>query len=81
MRIINGIVYKATSPSGKVYIGITVTTLKERIRMHLRAVKNGSKTPFHNAIKKYKLQNIKWDVLDHAKTWNKLNCRLKIYNS
>src|SRR3989338_1677359 len=76
MRIINGIVYKATSPSGKVYIGITVTTLKERIRMHLRAVKSGSKTPFHRALKEYKLQNIKWDVLDHAKIWNEL-CQLE----
>ncbi len=76
MQIINGIVYKAISPSGKAYIGITVTTLKERIRMHLRAVKNGSKTPFHRAIEKYKLQNIKLDIIDHSKTWDEL-CRLE----
>ena len=84
-NIVNGIVYKATSSSGKVYIGITITTLKERIRTHLRAVKKGSKIPFHEAIRKYKLKNIKLVIIDRAKTWDEL-CKLetkyiKLYDS
>jgi len=82
---INGIVYKATSPSGKAYIGITITTLKERIRTHLRSVNKGSKNPFHEAIRKYKLKNIKWEIIDRTKTWDEL-CKLetryiKLYDS
>jgi len=84
-KIVNGIVYKATSPSGKVYIGITITTLKERIRTHLRGVEKGSKIPFHEAIRKYKLKNIKWEIIARAKTWDEL-CKLetkyiKLYDS
>ncbi len=84
-QIVNGIVYKATSPSGKVYIGITITTLKERIRTHLRGVKKGFKIAFHEAIRKYDLKNIKWEIIDTAKTWDEL-CKLetkyiKLYDS
>jgi len=83
--MIKGIVYKATSPSGKVYIGITVTTLKERIRIHLRSVRKDSRTPFHEAIRKYKSENINWEIIDRADKWNEL-CKLekkyiKLYNS
>jgi len=74
---INGIVYKATSPSGKVYIGITITPLIERKRTHLRAVEGGSELPFHNAIRKYKMKNIKWEILDSADSWNEL-CDLEM---
>jgi len=74
---INGIVYKATSPSGNVYIGITITSLKERKRIHLRSVKNDSNLPFHNAIRKYKIKNIKWEIIDKSETWEKL-CELEI---
>lgn len=74
---INGLVYKASSPSDNVYIGITITSLKERIRIHLRSVNNGSNLPFHNAIRKYKMKNIKWEIIDTAETWEKL-CELEI---
>lgn len=84
-KIVNGIVYKATSPSGKVYIGITISTLKERIRTHLRGVKKDSKIPFHQAIRKYKLENMTWEIIDRANTWDEL-CKLekkyiKLFNS
>jgi len=73
---VKGIVYRATSPSGKVYIGITITSLKERKRTHLRSVKNGSEFPFHNAIRKYRMKNIKWEIIDRADTWEEL-CALE----
>lgn len=84
-KLIEGIVYKATSPSGKVYVGITITTLKERIRLHLRSVRKGSRLPFHEAIRKYKPENIIWEIIDNADRWNEL-CTLekkyiKLFNS
>lgn len=75
-KLVRGAVYKAVSPSNKVYIGITITTLKERIRIHLRDVDKGSKTPFHNAIRKYKPENIDWKIIDRADTWDEL-CELE----
>jgi len=69
---ISGIVYKAICPSNNVYIGITITPLNERKRNHLRAVKNGSKLPFHNAIRKYTMKNIKWEILATSDSWEKL---------
>ena len=55
------IVYKHTSPSGKVYIGITGRTVKERWG------KNGNGYKycpyFYRAIKKYGWDNIKHEIL------------------
>lgn len=82
---IKGIVYKATSPSNKIYIGITITNLKERKRIHLRSTNNGSKLPFHNAIRKYGIENIKWEIIDYESDFQKLKMLeiryIKEYNS
>ena len=69
---IKGIVYKATSPSNKIYIGITITNLKERQRTHLRDTKKGSKLPFHNAIRKYGIENLVWEIIDNENDFQKL---------
>ncbi len=48
------IIYKITSPSGKSYIGLTKSTLKERWRQHVRrAINEKHNHPFYNAIRKY----------------------------
>ena len=67
-----GIVYKATSPSGKTYIGQTVSSLKKRIRKH----KNDSNRlyyAFARAIKKYGVDNFIWEVLHNNVETKKLN--------
>lgn len=49
-----GIVYKVTfNENGKSYIGKTVKTFSSRLLEHLRDVRRGSNTPFHNALRKY----------------------------
>lgn len=53
----HGIVYRATAPSGKQYIGQTTTTLAERKRHGY-----GSNQPFTRAIAKYGAA-IEWEVL------------------
>ncbi len=47
-------IYKHTSKtSGKSYIGFTTTTTKKRFMSHLHRASKGSKTHFHNALRKY----------------------------
>lgn len=61
-------VYKAISPSNKVYIGIT-SNLKKRIARH----KLNSKNPrFHFSIAcaKYGFNTIKWEIIDVAKDYS-----------
>jgi predicted GIY-YIG superfamily endonuclease len=53
------IVYKVTSPSGRVYIGITKRSLQHRLACHDWETRRGSNYKFHKAIRKH--------------GWNKLN--------
>lgn len=60
-------VYKCTSPSGNCYIGIT-NSLYNRKCQH----KHNSKDPetlLHKAINKYGFDNIKWEIIDIAATY------------
>lgn len=66
------LVYKATFPNGKIYIGCTVQTLERRKQSHkCSALKKNSSLYFHRAISKYGFENITWDILfqtdDHKK--------------
>ncbi len=60
-----GIIYKYTSPSGKVYIGQTKRTIQERAKD-----KNGSGYKqcviFYAAIKKYGFENFKVDIIEEC---------------
>lgn len=56
-------VYLATSPSNKVYVGLTSKLLKQRKSQHItRAKRNVRKEPFLNALQKYDY-NFKWEIL------------------
>ena len=55
-------VYKVTSPSTKVYIGITSKTLTRRKCQHLSAAVSGSDYTFHRAIRKYG-DILNWEVV------------------
>lgn len=56
------LVYKAKFQNGKCYIGIT-NNLVKRISRHKSCVKKGSNCYFHNAIRKYGLDTIVWEIL------------------
>lgn len=61
------IVYMATSPSGNKYIGITTKKLEIRISQHSRYTTNKSiNYIFTNAIRKYGIKNINFDIIDYA---------------
>lgn len=57
------LVYKATSPSGKSYIGMTKKTLLERQKEHeWHSKSNKRKKIFHSALQKYEYKFV-WEVL------------------
>ena len=67
-----GIIYKATFPNGKCYVGQTTKTLKHRISQHLNNL-NRESLAFHNAIKKYGDDGLTWSVIDTADDLEELN--------
>lgn len=67
------IIYKvANIINGKIYIGKTKRSLKERKREHLRDMQKCSYY-FYNALKKYGEDNFTWEVIDTAETPEELN--------
>lgn len=86
-----GIIYKATFPNGKVYIGQTTKDLKQRIWEHNYYSKkeiNGeyfSKAPFYKALRKIDFNQLKWEVIDFAENREELDEKeikyIKEYNS
>ncbi len=56
-----GIIYKITSPSGKIYIGQTKRTIEKRLSEHLKCT--GSCILLENAIKKYGTDKMDVEVL------------------
>lgn len=71
----SGIIYKATSPSGKKYYGKTTRSLKKRIWEHYRRKVNWS---FPNALRKYGPDNFNWEIIETYtfETINELNKKL-----
>lgn len=62
----NYLIYKATSPSGKCYIGITSRPLIARRAEHYYNCKR-SNTRFYAALRKYK-QEVQWEILQEGLT-------------
>lgn len=59
------LVYKATSPSGKLYIGMTSKSLEERKDSHIWAAKtNSKKRIFYCALQKYDY-NFSWEIIEN----------------
>ena len=59
-----GIIYKVTNIiNGKVYIGKTTKTLKQRKQSHMRYAQKGGKGVFLSAIRKYGIESFKWEIL------------------
>lgn len=69
MKNISFIVYLATSPAGKRYIGATSTSLAERMAGHRRAALiNEIDNKFYRAIRKYGFESFSWRVVYVART-------------
>lgn len=73
------IIYKATNTiNGKSYIGQT-TNLKKRKQKHKDCARKGIQTYFYNAIRKYGINNFKWEVLCECISRKEMNEKEKYY--
>lgn len=81
------IIYKVTNlVDNKLYIGRTSGTLRYRYRKHLYDIKKRNTCPLlYNAIRKYGINNFKWETIDIAYNIDDLNNKekyyIKLYNS
>lgn len=68
------IIYKATNKiNGKCYIGQTIKSLRSRRKAHINRTKHGSNLYFCNAIRKYKSNNFKWEILCECESKNEMD--------
>jgi group I intron endonuclease len=58
-----GLIYKATSPSGKVYVGQTTQILEKRKKEHLKFSKI-TNTKLYIAMRKHGFENFKWEIIE-----------------
>ena len=67
------LIYEALNKNnGKVYIGLTTKTLKERKSSHIRSAKSGSKAYFHKALRKHGEEAFEWGVVATAESLESL---------
>jgi group I intron endonuclease len=60
-------IYQVTNElNGKSYIGFTSKSKNERWKRHLGSVRTGSDTHFHNAIRKYGVENFRLEILEEG---------------
>ena len=75
-----GIIYKATGPTGLVYIGQTTESLKERIRRHqCRAQRGDRRGAFQVAILEHGFSAFAWEQIDTAETAEELDEKEKYW--
>ena len=72
------IIYKATVPDGKCYIGRTIKSLDFQRKRYERNARNGVVHPFYQAVHKYGAA-IKWEVIARANTTGELNALKERY--
>lgn len=73
------IIYKATNLiNGKYYIGKTTQSLEKRINQHKGSSIKGKFSIFYSAIRKYGIENFKWEILAKCTNIETLN-KLEIY--
>ena len=79
------IVYKATFPDDKVYIGRTVNPLEKRIKQHYSLAKRFPKRRLHRALRKFPEKSIDWQVIATATNLKTLDSLergyIKIFNA
>lgn len=69
------IVYVATGPTGKQYVGQTIQTLGKRKTEHESTARLFRSIYFHRALRKHGRKNFTWDILEECLTMEDLNER------
>jgi group I intron endonuclease len=73
-----GIIYKAVGPTGKVYVGQTVESLKIRKGKHkYSSIKGDKRSPFQAALLEHGFDSFVWEQIDQAETKEELDQKEK----
>lgn len=72
-------VYRLTSPSGGMYVGITSTSMKDRWRGHIRMYKSDVNHPLYNAMRKHGPESFTIEIL-HEKLSQSEAEKLEIFH-
>lgn len=68
------IIYKITNTkNGKIYIGQTIHTLQYRKRQHIQCANSGNTRHLYNAMRKWGIENFKFEQIDTATDVEELN--------
>ena len=71
LQKVNGVIYLITFPSNKYYVGQTFRGFEERKKQHKRSM-NKEDYPVYRAMRKYGWDNLKWEIVDTAKSIEEL---------
>jgi group I intron endonuclease len=75
-----GIIYKATGPIGKVYIGQTIQTLKSRKSAHkYMSLKKDRRSAFQSVLFDEGFDAFTWEEIDQAETQEELDAKEKAW--
>lgn len=75
-----GIVYKAeNNETGRIYIGITTTTIEARKKDHINKTCHGEETKFYEAIGTYGTEAFSWEQIDTTTSVNELASKEREY--
>ena len=77
-ELLYGLIYAIYFPNNKLYIGQTIRDIYKRIEEHKLKSKNPTLL-VHKAINKYGFENIKYEVVDYAYSFEELNELEKYY--
>lgn len=74
------LIYKITNTvNGKIYVGQTVRNLEERKQQHIRVAKSGHKNHLYNAMRKYGIENFKFEKICDVDNIEDLNILERYY--
>ena len=73
------IVYQILFPNNKRYIGCTSATLTKRINDHISAMESGLNYKIYNAMRKYGVNNLKFEILGKYKTKEEMFIKEKYF--
>jgi group I intron endonuclease len=76
------IIYKVkNTKNGKIYIGKSEKTLDNRKKRHYKSVRKGSKTHFHNSLRKYEENIFEWKIIEETKDAERESYWIEYYDS
>lgn len=80
------IIYKiSNNQNGKIYIGQTIQPFNHRVNEHKKKMRNGTKHPLYDAMRKHGIEAFSFEIIDNAVSQEELDTKeifwIKHFNS